>query len=334
MKAVILVGGFGTRLRPLTDTTPKPLLPVAGIPIVERVVRKLASYGVSEAVLALGFKPDAFLAAYPDNWCAGVELHYAVEPEPLDTAGAIAFAAREAAIDSTFIAMNGDVLTDLDVGALVEFHRAVGAEGTIHLTPVEDPSAFGVVATDMSGRVLAFIEKPLRQDAPTNFINAGTYVLEPSFIDRVPPGRRVSIEREVFPAMAQDATLYAMADDSYWLDTGRPDQYLQANLDFLDGLRGERREGVADGAFIDPAAVVERSVVGRGARIAAAARVVDSVVLDGAVIGYGAHLHRTLCGRGALVGRNSRLFDVVLGDDVVVVPGGELSSVRVPEPST
>ena len=332
MKAVILVGGFGTRLRPLTDTTPKPLLPVAGIPIVERVVGALAAYGVTEAVLALGFKPDAFLAAYPDNWCAGVELHYAVEPEPLDTGGAIAFAAREAAIDSTFLAMNGDVLTDLDVGALVDFHRSAGAEGTIHLTPVDDPSAFGVVSTDARGRVLAFIEKPRREDAPTNLINAGTYVLEPSFIDRVVPGRRVSIEREVFPAMATDATLFAMADASYWLDTGRPDQYLQANLDFLDGRRGERAEGVAIGALIDPAAVVERSVVGRGARIAANARVVDSVVLDGAVIGYGAHLHRTLCGRGALVGRHSRLIDVVLGDDVVVVPGGELSSVRVPEP--
>ena len=204
-----------------------------------------------------GFNPDAFLAAYPDNWCAGVELHYAVEPEPLDTAGAIAFAAREAAIDSTFIAMNGDVLTDLDVGALIDFHRTAGAEGTIHLTPVDDPSAFGVVSTDANGRVLAFIEKPRREDAPTNLINAGTYVLEPSFIDRVVPGRKVSIEREVFPAMSADGTLYAMADASYWpIRAGPTNTCRPTSISSMDTAGSGPT--VCRPSVIDPAAVVVR----------------------------------------------------------------------------
>jgi mannose-1-phosphate guanylyltransferase len=333
MRAVVLVGGFGTRLRPLTNTTPKPLLPVVHVPIVERVVGGLARHGVTDAVLALGFRPDAFFAQYPDDRCAGVDLHYAVEREPLDTAGAIAFAAREVGINETFIAVNGDVLTDLDLSALVALHRARGAEGTIALTPVEDPSAFGVVPTNADDRVTAFIEKPAPGTAPTNLINAGTYVLEPAVLRRIEIGRRVSIERVVFPAMVADGSLYAGRDDAYWLDTGNPDQYLQANLDYLDGRRGPAPAAVAAGAFIDPDAVVTRSVIGPGARIAAGARVTDSVVLAGAVIGHDAELVRTLCGRGALVNRRARLVDVVLGDDVVVAVGGELTGVRVPEPA-
>ena len=160
MDAVILVGGFGTRLRPLTLSVPKPLLPVGNVPIVERIIASLERAGVTRAVLALGFKPEPFLAAFPDGRCGGVELIYAVEPEPLDTAGAIAFAARHAAISSTFVVANGDILTDLDISRVVDFHRASGAEGTLHLVPVDDPSQFGVVETDATGRVLRFVEKP------------------------------------------------------------------------------------------------------------------------------------------------------------------------------
>ena len=188
MRAVVLVGGFGTRLRPLTEVTPKPLLPVGHRPILEHVVTTLRAGGIDDVVLSLGFRPDAFTDAYPDGTCAGVPLHYAVEPEPLDTAGAIAFAAREAGIDETFVVVNGDVLTDLDVSRLVQVHREHGAEGTIHLTPVDDPSAFGVVEPDEDGRVLRFVEKPPPGTAPTNLINAGTYVLEPSVLARIPVG--------------------------------------------------------------------------------------------------------------------------------------------------
>ena len=148
MRAVVLVGGFGTRLRPLTNDLPKQMLPIVRIPMIERVIAALGSHGVTEAVLSLGYRPDAFLDAYPDGVCAGVVLHYAVEPEPLDTAGAVGFAARSAGIDDTFIVVNGDVLTDLDVTELWNFHKGHGAEGTIALTPVDDPSRYGVVPID------------------------------------------------------------------------------------------------------------------------------------------------------------------------------------------
>ncbi|MBI5088122.1 MAG: nucleotidyltransferase family protein [Actinobacteria bacterium] len=160
MRAVVLVGGFGTRLRPLTLSVPKPMLPVGHAPIIERLVANLVRGGVTNVTLALGFKPDSFLQAFPDGRCAGATLRYAVEPEPLDTAGAIRFAAEEAGIDDTFVVANGDVLTDLDVGAIVRFHTGRRAEATLHVIGVDDPSSFGVVAVDGDGRVERFVEKP------------------------------------------------------------------------------------------------------------------------------------------------------------------------------
>ena len=256
MKAVVLVGGEGTRLRPLTLSSPKQMLPIVGVPMIERVLGQLAAHGVDEAVLSLGYLPDAFLEAYPDGRAAGISLTYAVEPEPLDTAGAVRFAAAFAGIEETFVVVNGDVLTDLDLTGLIAFHRRRGAEGTIALHPVADPSAFGVVPTDSEGRVLAFVEKPPRDEAPTNEINAGTYVLEPSVLDRIPEGGRVSIERETFPAMVRDGRLFARSDDRYWLDTGTPSAYLEANFDYLEqkarptrrpGPHGSGRPGLARG---------------------------------------------------------------------------------------
>src|SRR5207248_3164550 len=194
-------------------------------------------YGVERAVLSMGYRPDAFFAAFPGDRCAGVALTYAVEPEPLDTAGAIAFAARQAGVAETFIAVNGDVLTDLDVGTLVDFHRRRAATATIHLVPVEDPSAYGVVVSDDEGRVLSFLEKPARGEAPADLVNAGTYVLEPSVVDRIPDGRRVSIERDTFPGLVAEAKLFAMASDGYWLDARTPVTYLRANLDAIRRAR-------------------------------------------------------------------------------------------------
>ena len=220
MRAVVLVGGEGTRLRPLTLTTPKQMLPIVEEPMIERVMGHLADHGIDDAVLSLGYRPDAFINAYPGGSIGGVHVSYAVEPTPLDTAGAIGFAARHVGVDETFVVVNGDVLTDSDMSALIEFHRLRGAEATISLTPVDDPSAFGVVPTDEQGRVQAFIEKPPRDEAPTNLINAGTYVLEPSVLDRIPKDRRVSVERETFPALVEAGTLYALGSDAYWLDTG------------------------------------------------------------------------------------------------------------------
>ncbi len=226
MRAVVLVGGEGTRLRPLTLATPKQMLPIAEIPMIERVLRHLAAHGVEEVTLSLGYRPDAFLSLFPGDRMGDMVVRYAVEQEPRGTAGAIRFAAEASGIDETFLAVNGDILTDLDVSALVDFHRRWEAEGTIALTHVEDPSAFGLVPTGADGRVLAFVEKPLPEETITGAVNAGTYVLEPSVLDRIPEGRRVSIEREVFPVLAAAGSLYGFDSPNYWTDTGKPLEYL------------------------------------------------------------------------------------------------------------
>jgi NDP-sugar pyrophosphorylase family protein len=357
VKAVVLLGGEGTRLRPLTYTTPKQLLPVVEVPMLERVVTHLASHGVDEVVLSLGYQPDAFLAAFPGGAVAGTRLSYAVEPEPLDTAGAIGFAARHAAIAETFLAVNGDVLSEVDTSALVAFHRARGALATIHLTAVDDPSRFGVVPTDADGRVLAFVEKPPPGEAPTNLINAGTYVLEPDVIERIPAGRRMSIEREVFPALAVEGVVYALASDAYWLDTGTPAAYLQANADLVDGTRpgvpapGARRLGegvwalgvpvidgdlvapslVGDGATVAKGAVVTSSVLGAGSMVRPGARVEGSVLLPGATVEEDAVVTGSILGRGCVVAAECRLSPVtVVGDGFVVPAGSRLIDARVP----
>ena len=331
MRAVVLVGGFGTRLRPLTYSIPKPMLPVVHLPIIEHLVTNLAKAGITEVVLALGFKPEPFVEAFPDGTCAGVKLVYVVEPEPLDTAGAIRYAALEAGIDETFVVGNGDILTDLDIGELVAFHRSHGAEATIHAFPVDDPSAFGVVELDEHQRVLRFVEKPRRDEAPSNLINAGTYVLEPSVLARIPAGRKVSIERETFPLVAADGGLYAMPADVYWLDTGRPELYLQANLDVLDGLSSVAcPPPISPLADIDPSATVERSVVADGAVIGAGAMVRDSVILPGAVVAARATVERSAV--AGTVGEGAALVDVVLGAEGVVAAGETATSVRIPAP--
>ncbi|HMQ28065.1 MAG TPA: NDP-sugar synthase, partial [Acidimicrobiales bacterium] len=324
MRAVVLVGGFGTRLRPLTADTPKQMLPVVDRPMIEHVVAHLAERGVDDAVLSLGYRPDAFLEAYPEGRCAGVSLHYAVEPEPLDTAGAIRFAALDAGIDDTFVVLNGDVLTDFDLGKLLSRHAEAGAEGTIHLTPVDDPSRYGVVPTDEDGRVEAFIEKPPRETAPSHWINAGPYVLEPSVIGRIPDGRRVSIERETFPAMVADRSLYAVESDDYWIDAGTPAAYLRAQLDLIDGHRAAGAvEGVSPTAFVDDA-TVRHSVLMDGVVIEQGAVVVDSVLLPGARVESGGEVTGSIVGPGALVEEGAVVTNLSVLGEGAVVEAGEL----------
>ncbi|MGA0877832.1 MAG: sugar phosphate nucleotidyltransferase [Ilumatobacteraceae bacterium] len=330
MRAVVLVGGFGTRLRPLTLTTPKPMLAVGHRPIVENLVRMLAQAGIDEVVLGLGFRPEPFMNAYPDGTCAGVSLHYAVEPEPLDTGGAIRFAADHAGIDETFVVVNGDIITDLDVAALIARHRDSGAEATIHLTPVEDPSAYGVVAVGANGCVERFVEKPAPGTAPSNLINAGTYVFEPEVLTRIPTGRKVSIERETFPSLVADGRLFAWATDDYWIDTGRPETYRRANLDLVDGHRSVTVPMIDDGAEVDASAEVRHSLVSAGASVAAGARILDSVVLPGAVIGPGAEVRESIV-MGA-VGSLCVVVDSVIGARGSVPAGTTLEHARVPPP--
>jgi mannose-1-phosphate guanylyltransferase len=333
MRAVVLVGGFGTRLRPLTLTIPKPMLPVVDRPIVEWVIAGLAAAGVDEVVLALGFRPDVFREAYPDDICAGARLRYAVEPEPLDTAGAIRFAATWAGIGERFVVVNGDVLTDLDVAGLVAFHDDHGAEGTIALHQVDDPSSFGVVPTAPDGRVLAFVEKPPPGEAPTDLINAGTYVLEPSVLERIPANRRVSIERETFPAMVDDASLYALDDGGvYWADTGTPLQYLQVMLDLVSGRRAVAPPpAVAPDAVVD-GAVLDEAIVMAGARVAPGAILRRAAVLPGALIGAAAEVTDSLVGPGAVIGARARILGgAVIGPGIHVADGDVIEGRRVPE---
>jgi NDP-sugar pyrophosphorylase family protein len=338
----VLVGGEGTRLRPLTFTTPKPLLPIANEPHIDRQLAWLASHGVDEVVLSMGYLPSAFQEHFTHDRFHDVRLRYAVENEPLGTAGAIRFAAAD--IDERFIVCNGDVLTDLDLSALVQFHDDARAEATISLTQVDDPSAFGVVPTKPDGAVIAFVEKPAPGKAPSNWINAGTYVVEPSFLARIPSRLSVSVERETFPRMlAQPGLLYGFQSDAYWLDIGTPEKYLQAHLDALAGRLGvppcmdarEEAPGiwVQGDATIDAGAELEPPViVGAGARIEAHARVrrsvlgpgvhVEAAALDGAVLHARARVSAGSSVRNSVVGADSVLKpEVALGDETVIGAG-------------
>jgi mannose-1-phosphate guanylyltransferase len=329
MKAVVLVGGFGTRLRPLTFTTPKPLLPIGRVPMLTRIVRQLAAAGVDEVVLALGFRTEAFAKAYPGDSCEGVRLVCATEPEPLDTAGAIAFAARYAGVDETFVAFNGDIVCDLDVAALVTAHRAGGRAATVYLTKVADPSAYGVAALD-GDRITAFVEKPAPGTAPSDLINGGIYVIEPSVLDSIPEGEKYSIERRVFPALAAAGQLGAYASDAYWLDTGTPDTLRQANIDLVIGARTQHVEPLPDDATVADGVLVGRSVVGFGATLDVNVTVAGSVLLDDVRVGAGASVTNSLVGRGALIGPHATIEDSILGDGAVVGAGEHLHGARRP----
>ncbi len=332
MKAIVLMGGFGTRLRPLTNDTPKQMLPIVGITMFERVITRLGQCGVDEVVVSLGFRPDRFIDAFPDGVCAGVSLHYAVEPAPLDTAGAIAFAAAHGGIDETFLVLNGDVLGDLDFSWLVAQHRSHGGEATLHLTAVAEPSRFGVVVTDDDERVTAFIEKPAPGTEPSNLINAGTYVFEPSVLELIESGRKVSVERETFPKLVERGQLFAVATADYWLDAGTPSAYLAANLDLIDGTRGSE-SAVHPTAQVDPTANIERSCVGAGAVIGPEAVVRGSVIMENAHIGARAQVLDSIVASGGTVGTDAIVAEEsICGFGAAVEDGASLIAGREPLP--
>ena len=325
MHAVVLVGGFGTRLRPLTYSVPKPLLPVAHVAMVERLMNSLARGGITHAVFALGFKPEPFYSAFPNGVCGSVKLTYAVEDTPLDTAGAIGFAARVAQIRDTFVVANGDVLTDLDVASLISFHRSHDGEGTISLTPVDDPSQFGIVETDANGKVLRFVEKPQPGETASRNASAGTYVFEPSVLERMPGDAKLSIERVVFPNMVEEGQLYAMATDDYWIDAGRPDTYIAANIHVANMLD----TAVHSTAVVEDGVRIMDSVVGANVRIATGAIVERSVLLPGAVINTGARVENSLV--MGTVGNNASIEQCIVGAGGSVPP--HLSAFEMKFPS-
>ena len=334
MHAVILVGGRGTRLRPLTDTVPKPMLPIGNQPMIQCLVERIAAHGVTEVTLALGFRPEPFAAAFPDGRCGDVVIHYAVEPRPLDTAGAIAFAARFSNISERFVVINGDVICEVNLSELVATHDHVhevhGAEVTLHLTPVEDPSAFGVVEISDHGQVLRFVEKPPPGVTQSNLISAGTYVCEPAVLNRIPLDTVMSVEREVFPVLVVEGRIFAVATQDYWLDTGRPDLYLQANTDLLAGKRSQPFVAVAPGAMVADSATVSSTMIAANVSVGDRAVIRDSVLLDGARIADGAVIERSIV--MGEVGEGAVLMDCVVGALGVIPAYSDLQSVRRPEP--
>jgi mannose-1-phosphate guanylyltransferase len=315
MKALILAGGLGTRLRPLTYTRPKHLLPIANRPHIEHVLDLLIAQDVNEVVLLTSYLAEAFAETAESARARGMHVEVAREEEPLGTAGALKNA-ESFVEDDTFLAFNGDVLTDVDLGAVVGFHRDRGAVTTILLTPVEDPSAFGVVPTEDDGRVTGFIEKPPPGEAPTNLINAGVYVFEPSVLERIPAGEVWSAERALFPELVADgAPVYALGTDAYWMDIGTPEKYLQANL---DALAGRYRTS----AVVQPGAGA--SVVHPSASVAEGARLSSACIGAKAVVEPGAVVERSVLLPGAIVGPDARVVGSTIGQGARIAPGASV----------
>ena len=322
MQALVLVGGKGTRLRPLTTEIPKPILTLVDRPFLGYMIDWLGSHGVDEVVLACGFMPDQLEEVLGDGHSGGPRIRYLVEPEPLGTGGAIKFALPE--LDDRFFALNGDVLTDLDLSALWKMHIERDARASLGLYPVEDPTGYGLVDLAGDGRVLDFHEKPEPGHAGPGLINAGTYVLDKSAFDDVPEGREVSIEREIFPTLVENG-LFGLRLDGYWMDIGTPDRYLEASWDIIEGRVKSEVETDRAGVHVDPGAAISsdatigpRAVIAPGCQVAAGADITGSVLLDGCEIGENAVVADSILSAGVKVAADSKVGDRVLGKNEVV----------------
>lgn len=330
VEAVVLVGGLGTRMRPLTLSAPKPMLPTAGVPFLTHLLGRIRAAGVRHVVLGTSYRADVFAAHFGDGSALGLALDYIVEDEPLGTGGGIRNVAP-ALSEPDVLVFNGDVLSGLDPAEVVRTHRTAGADVTLHLVRVPDPRAFGCVPTTADGRVLGFLEKT--DDPPTDQINAGCYVFRREVIDSIPAGRPVSVEREIFPGLlAAGARLQAHVDDSYWLDLGTPAAFVQGSADLVRGRApSPELPGPVGEALLLPGATVHidaqvggGSVVGAGCVVEGGAQVFGSVLMDRARVATGAHLQRSVLGAGAQVGVGAVLCDAVVGDGAVVGAGCEL----------
>jgi mannose-1-phosphate guanylyltransferase len=311
--AVILVGGKGTRLRPLTLSAPKPMLPTAGVPFLTHMLSRVAAAGIEHVILSTSYKAAVFEAEFGDGTALGLQLDYVTEEDPLGTGGGIANIADKLRHDTAMV-FNGDVLSGADLGQLLESHQANAADVTLHLVRVGDPRAFGCVPTDETDRVVAFLEKT--EDPPTDQINAGTYVFAREIIDRIPRGRPVSVEREVFPSLLSDpdVKVCGYVDATYWRDMGTPDLVRGiAPSPALQGHRGEQL--VHEGAAVSPGAVlIGGTVVGRGAEIGPGVRLDGAVIFDGVKIEAGSVIERSIIGFGARIGPRALIRDGVIGD--------------------
>ncbi|MWA11533.1 sugar phosphate nucleotidyltransferase [Streptomyces sp. BA2] len=341
-EAILLVGGKGTRLRPLTVHTPKPMVPAAGVPFLTHQLARARAAGVEHIVLATSYLAEVFEPYFGDGSALGLHIEYVTETEPLGTGGAIRNVASRLSSgpDEPVLIFNGDILTGLDIRALVTTHEESGADVSLHLTKVDDPRAYGLVPTDATGRVQAFLEKPQTpEEIVTDQINAGAYVFRRSVIDTIPTGRPVSVERETFPdLLASGAHLQGMVDSTYWLDLGTPQAFVRGSADLVLGrapspaVPGRCGDSlVLRTAMVAPdAKLTGGTVVGEHAVVGEGARVDGSTVLAGAVIEPNAVITDSLIGAGARVGARTILAGAVIGDGADVGADNELrDGVRV-----
>lgn len=346
MQAIVLVGGEGTRLRPLTYGTPKPMVPILNVPFLARTLERLYEAEIRNVILAAGYMPQAIVDYFRDGAQLGMKVSYAIEETPLGTAGALKNV--EPQITGPFFVLNGDVLTSLDLRGMREYHQNKGGLGTLHLVRVPDPSPFGCVVHAQDGRITAFVEKPPKGEEPTDEINAGTYLLEREILEFIPAGRNVSIERATFPeVISAGRALYAYTTDDYWLDVGRPEQYLTAHRDVLSGamplavepgINGEGSAALrghpgiippvhaAADVVVDASATVGPNVVlGKGCSIGAEAAVRESVLWERVSVGTGAVIEEAIVASGVTIGPKAHVAKgSVIGHDVTVEPGRRL----------
>jgi mannose-1-phosphate guanylyltransferase len=334
LEAILLVGGKGTRLRPLTLSAPKPLLPTAGVPFLAHQLARAAESGITHVVLATSYRAEMFTEAFGTGEEFGLSLDYVHETEPLGTGGGIRNAAGmlRGGPDDPIVVLNGDILSGHDLAAQVDLHRKKEAAVTLHLVPVDDPSRYGCVPTDRTGRVTAFLEKT--PNPVTDQINAGCYVFRRSVIDTIPAGQVVSVERETFPGLIQaEAVVMGYAEDAYWLDVGTPEAFVRGSCDVVLGTLPSPALACSPGEFLvlGEASVAAEALlsggttVGRAAVIEAGAVVSGSVIFDGAAIGPYATVRDSIVGKGAVIAGGAVLNGVVIGDEAYVGPGNELA---------
>ena len=334
LEAIMLVGGRGTRLRPLTLSAPKPLLPTAGVPFLAHQLARAAESGVTHVVLATSYRAEMFTEAFGDGARFGLSIDYVYESEPLGTGGGIRNAASRlrGRPDDAVVVLNGDVLSAHDVPAQVDLHRKKEAAVTLHLVEVDDPSRYGCVPTDAAGRVTAFLEKT--PNPVTNRINAGCYIFRRSVIDQIPAGQVVSVERETFPGLIRaGAVVMGYAESAYWLDVGTPEAFVRGSCDLVLGrmpstaVPGPCGESLllADVTLAAGARLSGGTVAGAGSAVGASTVVRGSVIFDEATVGAGAVVTGSIVGRGATIADGVVLDGVVIGDGAFIGSGNELA---------
>jgi mannose-1-phosphate guanylyltransferase len=358
MKAIILVGGLGTRLRPLTINTPKSLVPILNLPFLEYVLQRLKSYGVNEVVLTLSHLAPAIEECFGNGSRLGLSVEYVLEPSPLGTAGAVRNAAE--VVSETFIVLNGDIFTELDISSMLAFHKQKKALATIALTPVENPSSYGLVETDKGNRVTKFLEKPGPKEITTNMINAGTYILEPEVLNGIPANKTFSFEKELFPYLLnQGMPFYAFKDSGYWIDIGTPQKYQKLNNDLLCGQGGQYSFPRGDEIIITPGsqihptaqlkgpiliggnctirekvAITGPSVIGPNCQIEDAATITSSIIWHGVTIGSASCIKTSVVAHECHLETGSQMEDSVIGDHVLMAQGYTLKPGSYISPGT